>query len=80
MTSENIDIIEMSLPSEPPSPTNACILRGDTVWYSIATSVDGDEAVRLDEAGRSFLEHQNAKNVMIDLSHAKQFSISAQNT
>jgi|GEM_PF-1991333 len=59
---------------------NECSMRDDTVWYRINTSVDGDEALRLDMVGRQFIEKQNARYVMIDLSHAKQFSLSAQHS
>lgn len=77
MTSENQH--DKDLGNSVPLPINECTLRENIIWYRIATLVDDMEAIRLDEAGRNFLENHHARNVMIDLSHAGQFSMSAQN-
>ena len=57
---------------------NECSVHDGTVWYRINTSVDGDEGLRLATIGKDFLEKGHAHYVMIDISHAKQFSLSAQ--
>jgi hypothetical protein len=78
MDTENHNNEETNTVVAPLPTVNECSLRDDTVWYRIYTSVDGDEASRLDSAGRQFIEREKAHLVMIDLTHAKQFSLSAQ--